>query len=412
MFYPNAQSILADSSRPMLLRAGEFVTFVILAPALLLGLIWLPLKTSGLGTSADFIQFYGVGRIIRAGHAANIYDYESQAAAQREFTTNTVPMIFNHPPFEALLFVPLAGLSYPAAFAVWSYLSLATLGLVFFLLKGYGRTFSLAERLILLGGAMIPAIACLMQGQDSFLILLSYTLAFLCLKSEQDFQGGFVLALGLIKPQLVIPFVIVLLLKRNYKFVTGFCCGGGVLLVVSFMVFGPLAVVSYAKMISQMGGISGRDAFHIYPAAMPNLRGFFYFLLNAKVSAFTISALTIVSSAVLLMWLIARTRDLAMRATEKFDADFSAIVLFTLLVSYHLLIHDLSLLILPAFLLLIGSTADAWQAGPILLAALGVEEFAVTSAGFKWYGVLLPTILVLALVIRRPSNSREVAAGA
>lgn len=411
MFYPSAQSLLADSRKPVRLRAIEFVTFVILAPALLLGLLWLPLRTGGLGTSADFIQFYGVGRIIREGRASQIYNYDSQASVQREFTTNTVPMIFNHPPFEALLFAPLAGLSFLAAFAVWSYLNLAMLGLVFFLLKDYGRTFSLAERLILLGCAMIPAIASLMQGQDSFLILLAYVLAFLSLKSERDFQGGFALAIGLIKPQLVIPFAIVLLLKRNYKFVSGLCCGGGILLGMSLLLVRLPGVIAYAKMVPQMGNISGRDAFHIYPAAMPNLRGFLYFLLNARVSPLMISALTLVSSAALLMWTVVRTGDLSVRATEGFDADFCAIVMFTLLVSYHLLIHDLGLLILPAFLLLVGSTAVAWQTAPVLLATLGAEEFAQTSAGFKWYSVLLPTILLVAFAIRGSRDLREFSAG-
>ena len=63
----------------------------------------------------DFIIYYMSGRLLRQGQAASLYDPDVQNRCQLEFThvpnrKRAIP--FNHPPFEALLFVPLAMLDF------------------------------------------------------------------------------------------------------------------------------------------------------------------------------------------------------------------------------------------------------------------------------------------------------------
>jgi hypothetical protein len=59
----------------------------------------------------DFTSFYGAGKILRDGHGADLYDLGTQHKAQDEFSSNADirkgPLPYIHPPYEALLFVPL-----------------------------------------------------------------------------------------------------------------------------------------------------------------------------------------------------------------------------------------------------------------------------------------------------------------
>src|SRR6476620_3475179 len=76
----------------------------------------------------DFTIFYTAGKCILRGDGRQLYDLETQFAIQREFSAvkqreNALP--FNHPPFEALLFAPLARLPYVAAYLVWAVINLA-----------------------------------------------------------------------------------------------------------------------------------------------------------------------------------------------------------------------------------------------------------------------------------------------
>ena len=74
----------------------------------------------------DFTIFYTAGKAVNEGRGRQLYDLETQLALQRGFAPevkrreNALP--FNHPPFEALLFVPLASLPYVTAYLVWAIL--------------------------------------------------------------------------------------------------------------------------------------------------------------------------------------------------------------------------------------------------------------------------------------------------
>src|SRR5262249_11298857 len=137
-------------SAPQRTTWAELLLCVVVLPSLGLFVLYVPLKTAGLGASADFIQFYAAGKIVASGNAARLYDAALRAAVQWRTAEREVPTLFNHPPFEALLYVPLVRFAYPKAFLIWTFLNLAVLGLVFFFLRRYGLPFSTTDRLLLL----------------------------------------------------------------------------------------------------------------------------------------------------------------------------------------------------------------------------------------------------------------------
>ena len=70
----------------------------------------------------DFISFYAVGRLIRAGEYGQIYNFESEAVVQRQEVGGDYknPLIFNHPPHITLLLALIASDDYVRAFIYWS----------------------------------------------------------------------------------------------------------------------------------------------------------------------------------------------------------------------------------------------------------------------------------------------------
>ena len=87
----------------------------------------------------DFTVFYTAVNILREGRGAELYNASTQDAVQRQFTANSDirrgPLPYIHPPFEALVFLPLTFLPYTAAFVVWNLINVGMLSGVWLLLR-------------------------------------------------------------------------------------------------------------------------------------------------------------------------------------------------------------------------------------------------------------------------------------
>ena len=319
-------------------RAGEFVLCVFIVPCVILAVLWIPLQVSGLGATADFIQFYSAGAVVAGGAAPQLYDLAVHSEILRQFT---------HPPFEAILYALFAFFSYATAFRLWTLLSLSSLGLIFFLLRPYGSAFGLSERLLLLCAVFYPVFSAIVQGQDSLLVLLAFTLAFFSLKQDRYFWAGVWLGAGLIKPQLALPFALLLVFQGYWKIITGLATAAAVLTLLSVLVFGPAVLVQYPSMLFHMNEGANASAFHLVPQTMPNLRGMLALLFSKTLPPHVVMVLCGVLSAALFVWVCR-----AQRVGGSFDLSFSFALVGTLLISFHLLIHDLSLVLLPMFLFL------------------------------------------------------------
>jgi hypothetical protein len=87
----------------------------------------------------DFTIRYSAGKMVRAGMARSLYDERVEFQIQREFAPEVSirhgALPYNHPPFEALLFVPFTYLPYLPAYLAWNAVNLGLLGLALFLLR-------------------------------------------------------------------------------------------------------------------------------------------------------------------------------------------------------------------------------------------------------------------------------------
>src|SRR5580704_6763607 len=155
----------------------------------------------------DFTAFYCGARMLRAGEGSRLYDLKLQYQTQLEFAPHVdirqVALPYNHPPFEALLFLPLAYLDFFPAYLVWCLLNIVMLAVGVALLKRrFGEVASLAGWFLFLVVAGFPPVATvLMHGQDSVLLMLCAIVGLTLLEKDRDAMAGVAFALCLFRSE-------------------------------------------------------------------------------------------------------------------------------------------------------------------------------------------------------------------
>ena len=296
--------------------------------------------------------------MLAEGHGHQLYDAELQRQYQARYA-GRVGTLYIHPPFEAALYLAAAWLPLKRAYLLWTLLNLGFLAVTARCLAT-GSLMPWDWRMLLAASlTFVPLLLCLVQGQDSILLLLLVLLAFTSLRRGHAFAAGCWLALGLFKFQLVLPLFVVLLLtqvRSRNALAKGFTSVALFLAGLSVAISGWSVFTAYPQFLLHL---QAQPFAGIIPGAMANIRGLTYFFLHNDHSPWTAPAVAIFSAAALIKTVTVwkRVRPLSQPTTashthEQFDLAFANTIVFALLVSYHLNPHDLSLLLLPVSLLL------------------------------------------------------------
>ena len=236
----------------------------------------------------DFHQFYAVGQL----PAHQVYDLEAQHAAEMELWKEhrSTLMEFNFSPFLKpayywLALMPLA--KQPFWTAYWVFVAFQGLS---FLLAVYllHRRFNL-ELYVLFLLPMCPYVGVpLTWGQDIFFVFLCVVLALELALRDRQGLGGAVLALGLIKWNLLLLFPVVMLVQRRTKLFTGFAIVALLEIGLSIWIPGRNGLLQY---LSNYGDPSA----HYWDTLMPSFYGL---LLDIGISNGVAAGLTLAASAV------------------------------------------------------------------------------------------------------------------
>ncbi|HET9406617.1 MAG TPA: glycosyltransferase family 87 protein [Candidatus Sulfotelmatobacter sp.] len=350
---------------------------------------------------ADFRQLYAGGYMVRTGHAAELYDYE----AQRNFEDKIAPLekslIFpiNHLAFEEVLFVPFSFFSYRTAFWLFFVFNCGLLVVCIRLLRF--RLQVLSCRWIwfppLLFGAFYPIGRTLVEGQDSILTLTLLAGALFALDQGWEFAAGILVGAGLYKFQIVVPIALLYLIWRRWRFCWGFALSSTVAGLVSLWFVGFHGAVQYAQTMSDMSmRLTSNEAmirYETFPLHMLNLRSVVAGTLEPVMPHWA-CLLVIVVSSVLVLW-----------AAAKRGPSMPIAITAAALVSYHFLLHDASILIIPVIAALsCGSVALGTSVVVFLLISM------VTSAVRTWgYVVALVVLVFFVLMIRTDKESSKAA---
>jgi len=301
----------------------------------------------------DFAIFYTAGKILGSGQRLRLYDSGLQFEVQQRFapgvtTRQNGPLPYNHPPFEALIFWPMAKLSYVTAFDVWTGLNLGALLVAILVLRRRIQWLQSRSAGVWLVVALVffPVSITLLQGQDSLWLLLLFALAYVSIERDEEFAAGCWLGVGLFRPQIVLPVMLLFALRRRWRLWGGFGLVAAGLAGLSVAIVGWRAALGYPEFVLR---VDQNSAGVSKTWGMPNLHGLVDSLLAGfGVSELFVSILTVLLS-VAMLWIVARSCSSGL--SDRFDVAFSLMILAAILVSYHLLEHDLSLLLVPCALI-------------------------------------------------------------
>ncbi|MGA9354722.1 MAG: glycosyltransferase family 87 protein [Terriglobales bacterium] len=336
----------------------------------------------------DFTAFYCGAKMIRDGEGAQLYDLRLQYQVQMQFAPNVdirqVALPYNHPPFEALLFLPLACLKFFPAYLVWSLLNVVMLvsGVVL-LKKTFREVDSFDGWFLFLAVAGFPPVAiALMHGQDSVLLMLLATVSLTLLEKRRDAAAGVALALCLFKFQIALPMAFILAAGRP-RLLRGFLPTAAALGAVSAIVVGWGGVSGYAGYVLQLEKSGAGGA--IPAAGMPNLHG----LIASVAGPWARSAVTMWGTIGASLAIVALVAWVVSRHHSSTQFVFGLATVTAILVSYHALAHDLTLLV-PIVLLSLARTLSAteWEIREDTILLVVLYTILWASAHWGWLSPL------------------------
>lgn len=326
---------------------------------------WFVFLPIGFRGDADFSIFYTAGRMVRTGYRQQLYNYDQQLQVEREFVSKT-PAPYNHLPYEALVFAPLSYFPYRTAYIIFLFCNLGLAAIGFLLIRERIGSRWLAAAIF---AAYFPVAATIADGQDSIMLLVVAGFAWWFYSRNQEWLSGVVLALGLFRFTIVLPIVGLIFLWRRWRFAAGFAITSTVLLICSTWMVGIGQMRLYVAHLLSLSGMAQQEAgYYSLSYALPrmmNLRGFFVNVLGSERIG---GGVAILAAIALLLWMAIKARHVQPHH------QFALAVAFSVLVSYHLFIYDLTILLIP------------------MMAALGPAEFRNSTLGKT--AVVLPWIAV------------------
>jgi hypothetical protein len=298
----------------------------------------------------DFASFYTAAHIVRSGQSARLYDPVLQWKIQQHFFSDVKirlgPLPYIRPPFEALLFLPFAYVSYATACLIWIALKVALLPAIALLLsRSNDRENAIPIPVaILVSFAFFPVAFDLIQGQDSVLLLLILVLALRLLLRNADFAGGAVLALGMFKFHLMIPLIVILVFRKKFTIVLGFMGVSSLLFAISLSMVHWSGLLGYPRYLLGLNPALGM----VKPQRMPNVRGLIAVLLGHDPIQ---PGAKWFLAGVVVLGIFLGSRYWRQNDPLSLRMSFSFAIVIMLVTSYYANIYDLMLLLVPVLLL-------------------------------------------------------------
>ena len=308
-------------------------------------ILWIAWTTYSL-SSADYSIFYVAGKLVNSGKASELFSLSAQAQMHLAPHFRQLPLPFNHPPYEALLFAPLARLPFLTSYYVWDAVNVIFLAAIAILLTPWltDLPWASTSAIFTLSLAFWPVAAALMQGQDSILLTLIVVAAYDQYKRGNEGLAGAILACGLFKAQLLLPLAACFGISQRWKFVRNFVFMGVGLATVSLLMIGSAGMQQYFELLSSSSHMP--LAVYFKPELMANLRGLFALITQGNPAMRLL--ITLISS--LLVFAVAAYRLPTDDKGPGFDLFFAGALAMCCAVSFHSYVYDFTLLF-PALLL-------------------------------------------------------------
>ncbi len=311
--------------------------------------------------AADFSIFYTGATIIKNGLGSHLYDLGVQAQFHSPFY-RAHPLPYNHLAYELLIFLPFVSIPFTQAFWLWNAINVLLIVVSAVIVSPYLRNLFRPTALLVFFAVMafFPTATAFAGGQDSIVLLLIFSAVYVLLKRGQDIAAGLVLALGLFKFPLVLPFLAPFLLRKQGKVVSGFSVGAVCVLAASIAITGFAGVVDFFRLMDLLA--RHPEVGYIAPAQMPDARGFLFAIMPKWPS------IQIIVAAVIAIALLAlSTKRLSQHRGMDFDVWFALNLFAAAMASPHLYRHDMTPIILAILLCWNGILSSKLERHTVLL---------------------------------------------
>ncbi len=353
-------------------------------------------------TSPQQQQLYELSYFKSVQHDPALTGFEWQA-------TKYYPPVYS--PAYYWLVSPLSNMNYKAAAICWLLFSIACFGVWLVVLK----KFQIVSADIV---GWIPIVAALFApllygfniGHKSAMILLILTLAYQLLRKNRTFAAGMCCGLLAFKPQLMLVLCLLMLVRRDWRFLSGVvvsCLGW---LALMLMISPDLTLDYIRTLLSTQGYLQ--------------TEGYQFGLAHSIWSGVELSLgwtgfsgwLGLILVAAILSWLGWQSRFCQDAREDSLALWFSISIIATVLVSPHFYYYDLTILLLPIVLCLnlCKSAVGNRQLEQRLTLGLIVAFFALAGS-FAWIAdqvgiqlslpLMLAWIYLLVRMMRQPNAS-------
>lgn len=287
---------------------------------------------------ADFVQFYTLGHLASAHRIREMYDAASFHEAQAEFLPESAREIYPpvYPPQAAVMFAPMSGLSYQRALFIWSFITIAGYALIVWSAwkvvadRLPDRTFVIAA-----AAAFPPFWILILHGQVTVILLFAFWAGWLALEHHRRWLAGFAFGLLALKPQFGIPLAVVVLASGEWAMLTGAVTSVMAQAVVVWMVLGSDAFTTFADSIPTT--IAYADLLEAKPFMSHSLRAL------TRLTPNWIGLPMWATLAAIVLWFTVR----AWKSDAPLRVRLGVVVLAATLVNPHVIIYDLTVLVLP-----------------------------------------------------------------
>lgn len=310
-------------------------------------------------TGSDFIGFYSVGRIAQESGAPDVYDPLLQQAVQQQVVGfDLAPgqvLINQHLPFLIPVLQAIVTSDYIESFYRWNLFMLVfyLVGIVVLgrLLKNAGLKRNQVVMVSLGGLLFYPLYFSLLNGQDTALAFLGISIWLFGMVTGKDIYAGLGLSLVTVRPHIALVLAIPMFFQRRKAF-WGFAIGAGMLALFSVALLGIQGTWDFINvlLISAEGQWYGLNE-----DQMLNLVGLLLRLLP-MLNADTIHIIGWLAfgAAILGLSTWRMTRD------SLKTGQIGSMVTIAVFVAPHLHYHDLTLLLIPIYeLILSGAKTDS-----------------------------------------------------
>jgi hypothetical protein len=336
------------------------------------------------GGILDYVAFHAAARLVWEGEGDRIYDLEVVGEVETETLNKPIHgqwvLPYLNPPFVALALAPLGGLDLSLFL-----LALVALNLVLFLL-----TAVLVERMLalhnrrerifywLLSLSAYPVCALFLQQQFTLWVCLAWVgLVWFETRGNHSWAGAS-LALGLVKPQMILLPLLFLAYQRRWKTLGWFTAVAVPLVVASIAVVGLDGVLDYPRFLLasttwEGNGVNARQMYG-WNGLVADITG------DPSPAKPVLIALALLTLAVVAWsWRANRSTQL-----EQLPGVMALALMGTILVNPHLYLYDMTLASLALAFALVQAKRQSGSLGhwPLVAVVLWVSQLPLPGAEY------------------------------